>query len=198
MKLKLIVAMCKDNGIGYSNNIPWKIKKDLAYFYNKTCGHYRKQVTNISSSSSSSLHISNKKNAVVMGKNTWLSLPKYPEPLKNRDNIVLSRSISEDINVNNISIEYDLVIHLSSISRMIDCCLSSKKNANDEVTDYIHSIKHEAIQMREINENSFIENNKSKYNESNEYDKYEEVWIIGGSQIYELFVNEKYWFYLWS
>ena len=194
MKLKLIVAMCKDNGIGYSNNIPWKIKKDLAYFYNKTCGHYRKQVTNISSSSSSSssssLHISNKKNAVVMGKNTWLSLPKYPEPLKNRDNIVLSRSISEDINVNNISIDYDLVIHLSSISRMIDCCLSSKKNTKAEVTDYIHSIKHEAIQMREINENSFIENNKSKYNESNEYDKYEEVWIIGGSQIYELFVNE--------
>ena len=194
MKLKLIVAMCKDNGIGYSNNIPWKIKKDLAYFYNKTCGHYKKQVTNISSSSSSSssssLHISNKKNAVVMGKNTWLSLPKYPEPLKNRDNIVLSRSISEDIRMDDTFIDSDLIIHLLSISRMIDYCISSKKNTCSEVTDYIHSIKHETIQEREINENSFIENNKSKPNESNEYNKYEEIWIIGGSQIYELFVKE--------
>ena len=191
MKLKLIVAMCKDNGIGYSNNIPWKIKKDLAYFYNKTCGHYKKQVTNISSSSSSSsLHISNKKNAVVMGKNTWLSLPKYPEPLKNRDTIVLSRSISEDIRMDDTFIDSDLIIHLLSISRMIDYCISSKKNTGFEVTDYIHSIKHETIQVREINENSFIENNKSKPNESNEYNKYEEIWIIGGSQIYELFVKE--------
>jgi dihydrofolate reductase len=201
MKLKLIVAMCKDNGIGYSNNIPWKIKKDLAYFYNKTCGHYRKQVKNISSTGSSSsslsaLHISNKKNAVVMGKNTWLSLPKYPEPLKNRDNIVLSRSISEDICVNDIFIDSDLIIYLSSISRMIDYCLSLNEDANTEVADYRHSIKHETIQIREINEKSFIENNKSKpneydeYDEYDKYDKYHEIWIIGGAQIYELFVNE--------
>ena len=32
MKLKLIVAMCKNMGIGFNNNIPWKIKQDLIYF----------------------------------------------------------------------------------------------------------------------------------------------------------------------
>ena len=28
-KLKLIVAMCQNRGIGNNNSIPWKIKKDL-------------------------------------------------------------------------------------------------------------------------------------------------------------------------
>ena len=191
MKLKLIVAMCKNRGIGYSNNIPWKIKKDLAYFYNKTSGQYGKQLKNIQLSSSASLHIPIKKNAVIMGKNTWLSLPKYPEPLKNRDNIVLSRSILENIRVkneidcvNNCSLASDLIIHFSSISHIIDFCISSGDIHDPETTDDRHPIKHDVSQMHEINRNAIIINDNSKY------DKYDELWVIGGSQVYDLFVKE--------
>lgn len=29
MNVKIIVAMCKNRGIGYQNSIPWRIKEDL-------------------------------------------------------------------------------------------------------------------------------------------------------------------------
>ena len=40
--------------------------------------------------------------------------------------------------------------------------------------------KHEALQMREINRKSILQNNNSTY---------DEVWIIGGNQIYEVFIQ---------
>ena len=70
MKLKMIVAMDEKNGIGLNNKLPWNKREDMKYFAKKTKG--------------------NGNNAIIMGKNTWLSLPK--KPLPNRDNIILSRS----------------------------------------------------------------------------------------------------------
>ena len=124
MKLKLIVAMCKSGGIGYRNEIPWKIKKDLLYFSNKTTGEYGKYMRNLkNSTTNTSVAVDKdlKKNAIIMGKNTWLSLPKYPDPLKNRDNIILSTSIPESIVCNS---DFDLIVHFSSISRIMSFCIS--------------------------------------------------------------------------
>ena len=171
MKLKLIVAMCKNGGIGYHNSIPWKIKKDLLYFSNKTSGEYGKCImrniaTNI------------KKNAIIMGKNTWYSLPKYPEPLKNRDNIILSTSIPESIVSNSNS---DLIIHFSSISRIMSFCISSGTDPLLGSKRYGCYENHETNEKREINRNSIIKT----YNEL-----YDEIWIIGGTQVYNIFVNE--------
>jgi dihydrofolate reductase len=118
MKLKLIVAMCKNSGIGYHNDIPWNIKKDLLYFSNKTSGGYGKYMRTIKTSN---IDTSIKKNAVIMGKNTWLSLPKCPEPLKNRDNIILSTSTPESIIR---TFGSDLIIYFSSISRIMSFCIS--------------------------------------------------------------------------
>ena len=30
--MKLIVAFCKNRGIGINNTLPWKLSKDLKYF----------------------------------------------------------------------------------------------------------------------------------------------------------------------
>ena len=38
--MKIIVAFCKNNGIGKNNSLPWKLKKDLLYFKNKTILKY--------------------------------------------------------------------------------------------------------------------------------------------------------------
>ena len=171
MKLKLIVAMCKNGGIGYRNNIPWNIKKDLLYFSNKTSGEYGKCIMR-------NIAPNIKKNAIIMGKNTWYSLPKYPEPLKNRDNIILSTSIPESIVSNSNS---DLIIHFSSISRIMSFCISSGTDPLLVSDRYGCYENHETNEKREINRNSIIKT----YNEL-----YDEIWIIGGTQVYNVFVNE--------
>ena len=171
MKLKLIVAMCKNGGIGYRNNIPWNIKKDLLYFSNKTSGKYGKCIMR-------NIAPNIKKNAIIMGKNTWYSLPKYPEPLKNRDNIILSTSIPESIVSNSNS---DLIIYFSSISRIMSFCISSGTDPLVVSERYGWYENHEMNEKREINRNSIIKT----YNEL-----YDEIWIIGGTQVYNVFVNE--------
>jgi dihydrofolate reductase len=180
MKIKLIVAMCKNGGIGYRNEIPWKIKKDLLYFSCKTTGEYGKYMRNIKNSTtntSANMDKSLKKNAIIMGKNTWLSLPKYPDPLKNRDNIILSTSIPESITCSSDS---DLIIHFSSISRIMSFCISPGHVPIVENSRYEWLEKHEENEKCEINRNSIVKKNNSLY---------DEIWIIGGTQIYNIFVN---------
>ena len=109
--MNIIVAHCNNYGIGKDNNLPWHFKTDLRYFSKKTKGHGN--------------------NAILMGKNTWLSLPRRPLP--NRDNFVLSTTLE----TNN--------------------CF---KNINEA---------------------------KEYFNNHN----YDEVWIIGGSSIYEQFINDR-------
>jgi dihydrofolate reductase len=181
MKLKLIVAICKTCGIGYRDSIPWKIKKDLFYFSSKTTGEYGKYKKNIENESSSMHSVSNKnikKNAIIMGKKTWLSLPTYPNPLKNRDNIILSTSTVESITCNS---DFDLIIHFSSISRIMEFCISPGYVPVVQNERYEWCEKYEENEKREINRNSIVK----KYNSL-----YDEVWIIGGTQVYNIFVDD--------
>lgn len=77
MKIKIIAAVCKNNGIGKNNCLPWNSKTDLKYFSKTTKG--------------------NNNNAVLMGRNTWKSLKK---PLVNRFNIILSSQDLDDSSPN--------------------------------------------------------------------------------------------------
>lgn len=74
IKLSLVVAMCNSNrGIGVNGTIPWRLPKDMKHFAN---------VTSYTSDP-------NKMNAVVMGRLTWLSIPKNFRPLPNRLNVFI-------------------------------------------------------------------------------------------------------------
>lgn len=79
LNINLIVAFCKNRGIGLNNNLPWKIKSDMHKFKKLTIGDGN--------------------NAVIMGKNTWDSIPN--KPLKSRDNLILSNTLSFDYSVLN-------------------------------------------------------------------------------------------------
>ena len=69
MNLYGIVAFCRNRGIANHSQIPWRIREDMIFFRNKT-----------------------ESNVVVMGFNTYKSIPSMP--LSNRTNIVItSKSI---------------------------------------------------------------------------------------------------------
>jgi len=68
--ISIIVAIARNNAIGKDNKLLWHIPADMKYFRKITTGH-----------------------TVIMGKNTFLSLPGGP--LKNRRNIVISDNPNE-------------------------------------------------------------------------------------------------------
>jgi dihydrofolate reductase/thymidylate synthase len=103
MNFALIVAVDKNNGIGKNNKLPWRLPTDLKFFSEVT----------------SRTHSSETINAVIMGRNTWESLPKKHRPLPGRLNVVLSRS-------NDLQLPPD-VIHAFSFDDALEKVKSLKK-----------------------------------------------------------------------
>lgn len=91
----LIVAFDKNYGIGKNNTIPWKLSTDLKNFKHITLN-----------------------NIVIMGKNTWLSIPS--KPLKDRINIVLSKNLNEK--------DYIDTFFVKSFEEALEKAYSYKKN----------------------------------------------------------------------
>jgi dihydrofolate reductase/thymidylate synthase len=77
MKVSLIVACDENWGIGKNGNMPWHISEDLKFFSKVT-----------------------ENSCILMGKNTWDSLPRKNKPLANRNHIVLTRSFNLDKKLN--------------------------------------------------------------------------------------------------
>ena len=73
-EIAIIVAASTSNGIGKDNAIPWHVPEELNNF---------RMITTCAAA--------NKYNAIIMGRNTWESLPH--KPLKNRLNIIVSNSM---------------------------------------------------------------------------------------------------------
>jgi dihydrofolate reductase len=69
MKIIAILAMDEHCLIGSNQSLPWHIPEDMKRFREFTTGH-----------------------TVLMGKNTYFSLPEKVRPLPNRRNIVITRS----------------------------------------------------------------------------------------------------------
>lgn len=123
--MKLIVAFCKNRGIGFKNKLPWKLSGDMNMFKHLTIGKGN--------------------NAVIMGRNTWLSLPFKNRPLPKRENIVLTTK-APDVNFYKLSkVEHDPLV-LPSLMKAKKYC--DNKNFDD-------------------------------------------VWVIGGSQVYKESLDSK-------
>ena len=88
--MEAIVAIDLYNGISKNGVIPWTSKKDMTHFYKKTTG-----------------------NIVIMGKNTYFSIPEERRPLKNRLNIVLTSkpNLYQDISNSNVIFTNDDCIY---------------------------------------------------------------------------------------
>lgn len=93
--LNNILAATENWGIGINNELPWKqlLKTDMKYFERTT-----KRVLPSNSALTTitpELKESNIQNAVIMGRKTWDSIPPKYQPLKDRLNIVISKSLKE-------------------------------------------------------------------------------------------------------
>ncbi|MDR2511011.1 MAG: dihydrofolate reductase [Bacteroidales bacterium] len=79
--LSIIVAIAENNAIGKNNQLLWHLSADLQYFKKTTAGH-----------------------SVVMGLNTYLSLPV--KPLPKRRNIIICDDKS--LNINEVEMVYSI------------------------------------------------------------------------------------------
>ena len=72
-KIKMIAAACEGLGIGKNGDLPWRLKEEMKYF------------TRMTKTAAPGM-----KNAVVMGRKTYESIPKKWRPLDDRINVVLT------------------------------------------------------------------------------------------------------------
>jgi len=100
--MNIIVAHCRNRGIGFQNKLPWQLSADLKKFKELTIG--------------------NGNNAVIMGRNTWASLPSGYKPLPKRENIVLTTEIDKPI----IGNTNDDPIWMPSLKETIKYCKERK------------------------------------------------------------------------
>ena len=84
--INIIVATSTNYGIGYDNKMCWHIPEELKHF---------KRITTTVTTEVRTGDDKKKMNCVIMGKNTWYSLPK--RPLVDRINIIISSADYEKI-----------------------------------------------------------------------------------------------------
>lgn len=134
-KISLIVAaLLPDFGIGYKGQLPWSLKQEMKYFRKLT-------TTTIDPA---------KRNAVIMGRKTYYSIPPKFRPLKNRVNIVLTRN-SENLKH---EMEDELIANQDNLH-----ISTSLSNSLDDLKDV---------------------------------DQIEEIFIIGGAEVYNQLMAENY------
>ncbi|KAL6059852.1 Bifunctional dihydrofolate reductase-thymidylate synthase [Balamuthia mandrillaris] len=102
----LVVAATKNWGIGLEGKLPWSLPKEMAHFKALTL------TTNDAA----------KKNAVIMGRKTFESIPPKFRPLPNRFNIVLSRTLEKKSFPEGVFI----VPSFNSALELLDCDLSEQ------------------------------------------------------------------------
>lgn len=110
MNINLIACIDNKYGIGKNNNMPWEYIKDLDYF---------KYYTTHS--------IDEKKNIVIMGNNTFKSIPEQFRPLKNRLNIILTKN---KINKQEYNLNHN-VLYFNDIISILYFLNKYKKNINN-------------------------------------------------------------------
>lgn len=134
MKLNLVFAITKDNVFGVDNRLPWiSCKEDLQQFNRLTTNIYNQ-------------------NYIIMGKNTWLSLPKK---LENRINIVISKTLTRDCGCDlvfeslqdffdNITLASNKQFFIIGGKSLIEEAMTKYKNIIDNI--YISVIKKDIIE----------------------------------------------------
>ncbi|PWZ40032.1 Bifunctional dihydrofolate reductase-thymidylate synthase [Zea mays] len=135
---QVVVAGTRDMGIGKDGVLPWKLPGDLKFF---------KELTLTTSDPV-------KKNAVIMGRKTWESIPVKSRPLPGRLNVILTRSGSFDFaTVENVVICGSMESALELLAST-PYCLSIEKvfviGGGQVLREYLKGPACEAIHLTDI------------------------------------------------
>ncbi len=88
----IVVAADQDRGIAREGEIPWHIPADLRHFKRVTMAGAESAAASAPAVAPAvTVEPSAARNAVIMGRLTWASLPARVQPLPGRINVVLSR-----------------------------------------------------------------------------------------------------------
>eukprot|EP00842_Homolaphlyctis_polyrhiza_P001538 jgi/Hompol1/2385/HPOL_001443-RA len=103
-KFHLIVATTTEGGIGKDGSMPWSLPGDMAYFLAVSTWFGRLQGIQPFGNGANGIpkrdatsRDRTPRNVVIMGRKTWESIPAKYRPLRDRINLVLTRS--KDTNV---------------------------------------------------------------------------------------------------
>lgn len=116
MNYSIIVCIHEESGgIGKNNNLLFRLKDEMKYFKDTTTKTKNE----------------NNQNAVIMGYNTWKSIPSKFRPLDNRINIIISHNhydnvVSEIVNIDN-----------TYVFKTINECVEFTKTSNNIETSFI-------------------------------------------------------------
>ena len=129
-----VVAYCRaNNGIGNNGTLPWPyLKADMRHFVDVTSSLEPLTMNSVDNAKTQLLFNSRlraklveqptadegKRNAIIMGRKTWESIPESKRPLKDRINVVLTRSDDFQIaDSENVMVFKDFETALSNLSQ---------------------------------------------------------------------------------
>lgn len=148
----LVLAICKNNGIGFKGKLPWSLSMDMKHFKTITTKTFDNSLTSFNMISKGFISTANEmfksevdfsklqkesiiaKNMVVMGRTTWNSLPNKFKPLPDRINVILSKS--EEFHKNNNNIEGTFYV-VKNTTQLFELASKLKK---EKVLDEIYII----------------------------------------------------------
>ncbi|KAI7823641.1 dihydrofolate reductase-like domain-containing protein [Gamsiella multidivaricata] len=87
----IVVAADLANGIGFKGGLPWRLRKDMAFFAritSKTLDQASAQQQQQHTPGSPATRV----NACIMGRRTWESIPPKFRPLSSRFNVIVTRN----------------------------------------------------------------------------------------------------------
>ncbi|KAG0239002.1 dihydrofolate reductase-like domain-containing protein [Mortierella sp. GBAus27b] len=84
VSFSIVVAADLNNGIGVNGTLPWRLKKDMAFFARITSKL-------VDSATTLPATTATRVNACIMGRRTWESIPPKFRPLTSRFNVIVTR-----------------------------------------------------------------------------------------------------------
>lgn len=164
MRFNLIVALDALRGIGIKNSLPWTLRGDMSRF---------KQITTLTPE----VNYFKYYNAVVMGRNTWESIPAKFKPLNGRINIVLTSKSRSDV-ISGLD-NTDLVYVANSWQNVFDIVANINQTGELKHTEDSENpdTTTEEVTTKSLDETPLAIN---------------DIYIIGGQSVYETAINHPY------
>ena len=138
--VSIVAALIPEYGIGYNGTLPWKLKKEMQYF---------KKITTQTLDPL-------KKNAVIMGRKTWESIPPKFRPLPDRLNVVISSTYPDT---------WDLLESNTSSINSLSTSPSTSSSSSGRIIIKYNNLQQSISKLQEMKD-------------------IERIYIIGGAQVY--------------